>query len=173
MPHYIADLLATIDDVTHELRAADPEAVARRPAGGGWSAKEILGHLIDSASNNHQRFVRARWQEDLVFGGYDQDGWVEVQNYQSAAWGDLVTLWAEYNRHIARVMASTPGALLFREHARHNLHEIAWRPVPASAPATLDYFMNDYVGHLHHHVAQIRERLRAAGRPATTAEERG
>src|SRR5688572_28005938 len=159
MPHYVADLLATIDEVGRELRAADPEAAARRPPTGGWSPKEIVGHLIDSASNNHQRFVRARWQDDLVFAGYEQDRWVDAQDYQSAAWADLLTLWSEYNRHIARVMANMPAAVLFREHASHNLHEIAWRPVPATATATLDYFMSDYVAHLQHHVAQIRDRL--------------
>ena len=162
MPHYIADLLATIDEAAPEFRAADPEAAARRPAPGRWSAKELLGHLIDSASNNHQRFVRARWQEDLVFTGYAQDRWVEAQDYQSASWEELITLWQEYNRHLARVMASTPPAVLFREHARHNLHEVAWRTVPATMTATLDYFMSDYVGHLHHHLAQIRERLAGA-----------
>ena len=89
-----------------------------------------------------------------------QDQWVDAQEYQSAPWEELVTLWQGYNRHIARVMASTPAAALFRAHGRHNLHEIAWRAVPAMSTATLDYFMSDYVGHLQHHVAQIRERLR-------------
>lgn len=162
MPHYVPDLLTTIDEVTSELRTVDPERAAHRPAAGGWSVKEIVGHLIDSASNNHQRFVRARWQDDLVFAGYDQDRWVDAQDYQGAAWDDLLRLWAEYNRHIARVMASTPPPVLFREHGRHNLHEIAWRPVPVTATATLDYLMSDYVAHLHHHVAQIRDRLRGA-----------
>ena len=73
MPHYIADLLATIDEAGAEFRAADPDVAAWRPAPGRWSAKELVGHLIDSASNNHQRFVRARWQDDLVFPGYAQD----------------------------------------------------------------------------------------------------
>ena len=162
MQPYVAALLATIENAGAEFLAADPSRAARRPAGGGWSPKELVGHLIDSAANNHQRFVRARWQQDLVFAGYEQERWVEAQAYQSAPWRALVTLWQEYNRHLARVMAATPTAVLVREHTRHNLHEIAWRTVPASAPATLDYFMDDYVGHLHHHVAQIRERLGAA-----------
>jgi hypothetical protein len=159
MAHYIADLLATIDEAGDEFLAADPDAASRRPARGGWSPKEVVGHLIDSASNNHQRFVRARWQDDLVFSGYEQDRWVDAQEYQSAPCHELVTLWQEYNRHLARVMASTPPAVLFREHARHNLDAIAWRPVPPTATTTLDFFMSDYVEHLHHHVAQIRDRL--------------
>jgi hypothetical protein len=52
-------------------------------------------------------------------------------------------------------MAATPSAVLTKPHRRHNLHEMAWRPVPASEPATLDYFMRDYVEHLKHHLRQI------------------
>lgn len=163
MAHYIDELLRTIDEAGAEFRVAHPTAAARRPALGVWSPKELVGHLIDSASTNHQRFVRARWQDDLVFSGYVQDLWVDAQDYQSAPWDELVALWQQYNRHLARVMAGTPASVLFREHARHNLHEVAWRSVPATATATLDYFMSDYVGHLQHHVAQIRERLTDAG----------
>jgi hypothetical protein len=159
---YVDDLLATVDRACDELRTVDPAVVAWRPAPGHWSAKEIIGHLIDSAANNHQRFVRARWQDDLIFAGYRQDDWVDSQDYQSAEWDDLLVLWRQYNRHLARVMAGTPPAILRRLHARHNLDEIAWRTVPVTQPATLEYFMSDYVGHLHHHLAQLRERLDAA-----------
>ena len=131
------------------------DAAARRPAPGKWSPKEIIGHLIDSAANNHQRFVRAQSQDDLIFPGYDQDTWVTVQRYLDAPWQDLVTLWRSYNLHIARLMAVTPDEVRLRERKRHNLHELAWQPVPADAPATLDYFMRDYVLHLHHHLRQI------------------
>ena len=74
-------------------------------------------------------------------------------------WADLIVLWREYNRHLARVMAAVPSSVRHREHARHNLHEIAWREVPAHERATLDYLMADYVGHLHHHLRQIRASL--------------
>jgi len=50
-----------------------------------WSPKEIIGHLIDSASNNHQRFVRAQFTDELIFAGYEQEGWVRVQDYQGRA----------------------------------------------------------------------------------------
>ena len=54
---------------------------------GKWSPREIIGHLIDSAANNHQRFVRAQFTDDLVFAGYEQENWVRVQNYQGERWG--------------------------------------------------------------------------------------
>jgi hypothetical protein len=115
----------------------------------------VIGHLIDSASNNHQRFVRAASQDDLVFPGYEQDRWVELQDYQNTAWTELISLWAEFNRHIARVMAVIPESVRSRPRARHNLDQIAWRVVPTTEAATLDYFMMDYVDHLEHHLRQI------------------
>jgi uncharacterized damage-inducible protein DinB len=154
-------LLAAVDRAQPWLQALDNERSTRRPAMGKWSPREILGHLIDSASNNHQRFVRARWQEDLVFPGYDQDGWVEAQRYQDAAWPELVTLWASYNRHLARVMAATPAPIRQAARARHNFDRIAYRPVAPDQPATLEYFMDDYVGHLDHHLQQIRDHVSA------------
>ncbi|MFL5606483.1 MAG: hypothetical protein ACJ8AD_08560 [Gemmatimonadaceae bacterium] len=60
-------------------------------------------------------------------------------------------------RQLARVMAAVPADVRYREHARHNVHEIAWVPVAASATTTLDYLMRDYVGHLQHHLRQIDE----------------
>jgi hypothetical protein len=158
MSDYISQLCDTVDQTAADLLAVSPEAAARRP-GRGWSAKEIIGHLIDSASNNHQRFVRACSQDDLVFPGYEQDAWVEMQRYQEAPWAELVSLWRDYNRQLARVMAAIPQEIRCRERRRHNLHEIAWRTVPEGEPTTLDYFMGDYVGHLQHHLAQIRKLL--------------
>lgn len=152
---YVADLRTTVDRAAAELRAIPDVVAAARPAPSRWSVKEIVGHLIDSASNNHQRFVRARWQDDLVFTGYAQEDWVAAQDYQSADWPELVTLWHGYNRHLARVMASVPAAARTREHRRHNLDRLAWRKLPPDQPATLDYFMRDYVGHLKHHLRQI------------------
>ena len=61
----------------------------KRPAPGKWSAKEIIGHLIDSAANNQGRFVRAQNSNDLIGVGYNQDEWVTAQNYQGENWHDF------------------------------------------------------------------------------------
>jgi hypothetical protein len=153
--NYIDDLNTTVARATPMLLALPDAVNARRPAPGKWSPKEIIGHLIDSACNNHQRFVRIRSQGELVFPGYDQDAWVAAGDYQNAPWPDLVALWAGDNRHMARVMAKVPPEIRMKQHRRHNLDEIAFRAVPADQPATLDYFMADYVAHLHHHLRQI------------------
>ncbi len=152
---YVARLRAVVDAVEPLLTAADDGWTARRPAPGKWSPREILGHLVDSASNNHQRFVRARWQDDLVFAGYAQDDWVDAQRYADAPWHELVSLWAGYNRHLARVMAAVPEPERTRAHARHNLDVVGFRALPAADAATLDWFMEDYVAHLEHHLRQM------------------
>lgn len=152
---YCDDLLATVTARRESLKGISDDDAALKSSATAWSAKEIIGHLVDSASNNHQRFVRAQWMDDLVFPGYEQDGWVSAQRYQHADWYELIDLWALYNRHLARVMAAVPDDIRLRIHTKHNLFERAWTMVPADTPTTLDYFMRDYVGHLHHHLRQL------------------
>jgi hypothetical protein len=129
--------------------------VRRRPAPGKWSVAEIVGHLIDSASNNHQRFMRARWQDTLVFPGYGQDDWVAAQRYQDADWRTLVELWRGFNLHLADVMHHTPADVRETVYINHNFDQIAFRPMTAGTPATLGWFMEDYVEHFKHHLKQI------------------
>lgn len=148
-------LVADVERATPALLRLDDDATARHPAPGKWSPREIVGHLIDSASNNHQRFVRFRARDDLVVDGYEQDEWVAAQRYQDAPWPELVMLWATFNRHLARVMAATPPADRRRPRTPHNLGERAFRALPPDGVVTLEWFMDDYVDHLEHHVAQV------------------
>lgn len=111
---------------------------------GGWSRKQVLGHLIDSASNNHQRFVRASLQGSLEFPGYDQDGMVRLQAIQEAPWTALVALWVAYNRFLAHVIAHLPADKL----------EAPCR-IGSGQPVTLRFLVEDYVAHLLHHLRQI------------------
>jgi hypothetical protein len=142
------------------LLAARPESVSVAPAPGKWSPKQIIGHLIDSASNNHQRFVRARFTDDLVFLGYEQESWVEVQGYTDADWTSLVTLWREFNLHVARVIERTPEDVAGKARTRHNLSQIAMAKIGSGEPVTLAWFMNDYVDHLEHHLGQVWSALK-------------
>ena len=149
------ELRETVEAATPRLLAISEEQSATPPAPGKWSPKEVIGHLIDSASNNHQRFVRAQFQDDLVFPGYAQEKWVAAQAYRSAPWPDLVELWRAFNLQLSRVIAAMPADVRQRPRERHNLHEIAFHAVPKEKPATLEYFLRDYVAHLRHHLGQI------------------
>jgi hypothetical protein len=155
MRDVLCDWEETVERATTAFRAMSDEQSRRRRAPGKWSTKETVGHLIDSAANNHQRFVRAQFQEDLVFPGYEQDDWVAAQCYQEAPWALLVDLWRSYNLELARISAAIPEEVLHRSRTPHSLDRIAWRLVPPREPASLAYLIRDYVGHLHHHLAQI------------------
>ena len=149
-------LRALVRSAAASLRELSEEQAATPPAPGKWSPVQVVGHMIDSASNNHQRFVRARFKEDLLFEGYDQDAWVEAGAYQAAPWSELLDLWETLNLQIARVVETTPAQALTRARTDHCLDHIAWKTVPADEPVTLDYFVRDYLGHLAHHLHQIQ-----------------
>ena len=156
MEDAITDFRRTVELYAPRLLAlGDEEARRPRDGGDGWSAKQIVGHLVDSAANNHRRFVLAQYRDDLDFEGYDQDDWVRAQRYDEEDWSQLVGLWRAYNLHLAYVMSRAPQETLKRERAAHSLDRIAFRLVDADQPATLEYLMRDYVDHLKHHLAQI------------------
>ena len=100
----IADRLVYLCDVVPEkLATLDKAALTQKPAPQKWSRQEILGHLIDSAANNHQRFIRVQF-EDTPTIFYDQDNWVEYNYYNDLQITALVNLWVAYNRHLAEVI---------------------------------------------------------------------
>ncbi len=148
-------LRETVIRATPRLLVISDESASAPHSPGKWSPKQIVGHLIDSASNNHQRFVRAQFMDTLVFVGYEQDRWVAVQQYQTTPWHTLVDFWQQYNLHLARVINAVPDDIRYREHLTHNLDQVAFSTVPQGSPATLDYFMRDYVTHLTHHLRDI------------------
>ena len=124
-------------------RMTDREAAAK-PAPLTWCAKEVLGHLLDSASNNGQRFVRAQLVEELVFPGYEQERWVELAGYREAPWGELVELWRLANRRLAAVMRRIPAEKLATPCR-----------IGSGERVTLGWIVEDYLRHLQHHLAQI------------------
>jgi hypothetical protein len=137
------------------LAALSDEQAAQAPAPGNWSPKQIVGHLIDSACNNHSRFVRAQLSDELDFPGYRQEQWVVVQRYDVAPWAELLSLWRSYNRHIAWIVGAMPGAELRKARPRDTLDPNAWGAVLAHDPITLEHFVIDYMQHLEHHLSQI------------------
>jgi len=125
----------------------EPDDVSLRRRPDGWSKKEILGHLVDSAANNHQRFVRATYNAAASFPIYDQNAWVRNQQYHASEWATLVTLWSAYNRHLSDVIDRIPEEAM-----------VAPCNVGKEEPATLEFVVKDYLRHLKHHVDQLLER---------------
>jgi len=139
-----ADLRQALDQSQPLLERLTDADVSVRPRPDKWSKKEILGHLLDSASNNHQRFVRAALSGNLVFPGYEQDQLVELQRFRELDWKFLVELWAAYNRFLAHVISHLPPEKADATCAIGN-----------NEPATLAWIAQDYVVHLRHHLNQI------------------
>jgi DinB superfamily len=139
----VTSLGSVVAKAIPHLAAISEEAAAKKPAPGKWSKKEILGHLIDSAANNHQRFVRLQLAREISLPGYEQDAWVRVSRYQQTAWPEIVTLWSAYNRHLAAVIESLDDGAL--DHVWHS----------PSGDVTLEFIATDYVSHLEHHLRQI------------------
>ena len=105
----IADeLTVVVESASGKLRLVNDTGASIKPAPNKWSKKEILGHLLDSASNNCRRFVRAPMVDSFAFPGYEQDEWVRRQDYSSKPWDELIDLWRLYNRHVAHVMRNIP-----------------------------------------------------------------
>jgi hypothetical protein len=144
-----AGLHGSIDDALKLFAGIDERRTSARPRPDAWCAREVLGHLIDSACNNHRRFIVAQSADIGRFDGYDQNAWVSRQRYHDVPWRDLVALWTAYNRHLAHVIGCTPAAAL---------GQAALSP-DGSQTLTLGFIMEDYVLHLRHHVGQLKSLL--------------
>jgi hypothetical protein len=143
MEHAGVELARRVDAAEIHLRQVSEEESGRSALTGGWSRKQVLGHLIESASNNHQRFVRAALADALEFPAYDT-GSVRIQAAESAAWTMLVDLWTSYNRFLVHVIRHLPASKL----------EVVCR-IGSNAPVSLRYLAADYVTHLVHHLDRI------------------
>ena len=139
-----ARLLAEIEAALPRLLAIDDSTAGQSNDAGKWSPKEVLGHLIDSAANNHQRFIRAQSGASVVDPGYAQVHWVQSQQYGRRSWRDIVDFWAAYNRHLAHVLTHYP-------ESRRSIG----CQVGDGEPVPLEFVARDYVGHLRHHLGQV------------------
>ncbi len=144
MQKTIDELNSLVDQSSTKLARISESESESKSAPDKWSKKEILGHLIDSAANNHQRFVRAQLSAELKIPGYEQQVWVTTQRYQNESWDNLRQLWRSYNLHLLHLISAIPQNVL------GNLCFIG-----DNEPVTLEFLIQDYVRHLRHHLEQI------------------
>jgi hypothetical protein len=143
----IADgMRKTVEDFVERFINFDEVKASQKPMPDKWSRKEILGHLIDSAANNHQRFVRVQYMNDTNFLSYDQEKWVNIQKHGLRSWNELLSLWKWYNIHLAYIIEAMPSDYL---------------QVPCTIgsgdPLTVGYIVVDYLGHMQHHILQMEQ----------------
>jgi DinB family protein len=141
--------------IESELSVLNNNLTHKKPAPNKWAANEILGHLIDSAINNHRRFVLMQIQDNLIFDGYNHNKWVELQNYIKRDWQDILDTWVTLNINLIESLEEIKPESWAKEFTNHSLHLIAWQPLPQSQPATMAYLVKDYFGHINHHLKQI------------------
>ncbi|RSK50940.1 DinB family protein [Hymenobacter rigui] len=134
--------------LNEELPALSVEELTVPTAPGRWSRQEVLGHLIDSAANNHRRFVLALTRpEPLVIVPYDQEDWVRCADYQHTPAANLLALWTTYNQQLMRLISRIPAEAHQYRCEFENGYSV-----------TLGWLIEDYAVHMEHHVQQILDR---------------
>lgn len=137
-----------ISGSAEKIKNISEDTMSVKPAPGKWSKKEILGHLIDSAANNHSRFVRAQFESSpFKVQKYLQDDWVSTQDYINMRTPDIIDMWQTYNAHIARVLEKIPPEKLSTPV-----------DIGTSEELTLEWLIQDYVDHIEHHLKQVLEK---------------
>lgn len=116
-----------------------------------WTLKEIIGHLIDSASNNHQRFIRLKLSKELEFPDYKNSEWLQIQNYNNMKFSELLLLFFYYNKLMVNIILNIDGKSL------NNRWNVSWDE--NSSFITLGTLANHYVEHIKIHLSHFRERL--------------
>jgi hypothetical protein len=146
MKEVVARLEAAIAEVQQLFNGYNEHQLTYKITPDKWSKKEILGHLIDSAQNNIQRFVRGQYEHNPRIV-YAQNEWVRLQHYQTYPSNELVQLWVSLNKHICLLLSGMSST-------RYNLTVDTGKE--AVELHTLQFLADDYVDHLLHHVKQIK-----------------
>jgi hypothetical protein len=137
-------LRALINEVPPKLSKLPLSQVELKPSPVKWSPKEELGHLLDSAANNHQRIVRTQLEDEPKMPGYDGNAWVELHKYQRRNWQEMIDLWRNLNRQLLAAAEAVSDA--------------AWLQtctIADSQPLTLKFVFEDYIDHMVHHLKHI------------------
>ncbi|MCD7898540.1 MAG: DinB family protein [Bacteroides sp.] len=144
----ITGILQVIHREESFLHSLDEDIISNKFNMQNRSIKQILGHLIDSASNNHQRMVRLQYNENLTFPDYRQDNdlWISIQDYQNTDWHDLIQLWKYYNLHIIQVIKAVDSSKL----------DNFWYDFEGTK-VTLKQMIEGYLWHLNLHMNEIHE----------------
>jgi hypothetical protein len=139
----LTNIITTFSNRISELPEAE-FSIKNNPA--KWSKKEVLGHLIDSAENNLRRFICGQYESEPPKIRYDQNYWVNANDYLNSPASDIIANWKLINLKICRVLNSMPrenySKLCDTGKESPNLHTVEWLAI-------------DYVKHLKHHLNQI------------------
>lgn len=133
-----------IESVHAALLALSPEQAEIPWREGGWTRKQIVGHMLDSAANNRQRFVRASIHGSFIGPDYAQDAWVAAHGYSGQSWTTLLGWWKVEHEILAAAVDCIPEVRLD-----------AICKIGENAPVTLRFVVEDYFRHQRWHLAQL------------------
>lgn len=151
-----ADLLMNIVlSSSTMIEALGPDFLETRRSGKKWNKRQILGHLIDSAYNNHQRIIRTEAQGNMIYKGYDADYWVDMNQYAVRKSDEVLESFIVVQRHFANVVAGLSDEKLTLEYEDHQLNETAMQEFPSGGRGSLSFLIWDYIYHIEHHLKQI------------------
>lgn len=111
-----------------------------------WSLKEIFGHLVDSAANNYQRFIRLQETDGLDFPGYGYD-WIHMIPYETYPYKQILRLWEQFNLLICHIIENIDETRLGN------------RWMIDGNQLTLGFVVKDYNDHMETHLEQLEQRL--------------
>ncbi len=141
-------ILSYIDKWEQKLIDLPVDTISNKRNKQNRTIKQILGHLIDSAANNHQRMIRLQYNKKLDFPDYQQDNdlWIALQDYQNADWNAIIQLWKYYNLHMIQVIKSVDKTTL----------DNSWQSFEDNS-ITLRQMIDGYLGHIDLHFNEIHE----------------
>lgn len=148
------ELLSLIDEWEPVLMKLTADITTERRNSQNRTIKQIVGHMVDSASNNTHRIIHLQYQScPLIFPDYanlgNNDRWIAIQNYQEENWVDLVQLWKYSNRHIVHVINNVNMDKL----------ENVWISA-LNDKVSLKAMILDYLRHFKLHLSEIDELIK-------------
>jgi uncharacterized protein YdcH (DUF465 family) len=147
----IQGLITLIEEWEPKLTGLSSKVISERRNSQNRTIKQILGHMVDSASNNTHRVVHLHYQPSpLVYPDYanlgNNDRWINIQNYQEENWNDLIQLWKYSNLHFVHLIKNVNNDKLENE----------WITA-LNAKVTLKAMIIDYLRHFKLHLNEIDE----------------
>lgn len=114
--------------------------------------KQILGHMVDSVSNNTHRIIHLQYQDSpLSFPNYatngNNDRWISIQNYQNENWENLIQLWKYSHIHLIHVIDNVSQEKLDNK----------WTSESKYGDIRLKDMITDFLRHFNLHLSEIQE----------------
>src|SRR3954447_5952941 len=139
----VASFRSMLQHIPQRLHKLTDSDASRRPSGDAWSPKQELGHLLDSAIVNHNRFLRMLTEGNPTLPGYDGPQFVEMHKYDERNWQQLISTWETLNTHFLMALETAPSESWQRQG------------IVDGNQVTLDFLVTDYIGHALHHLQHI------------------